>query len=580
MKGFMKSKLALALVALILLATAIAIPLSGLNMHSASANDSTYPANIEYDHNTPYGWYEQSNLTNPNINAVDINMNWSDVEPQQGTFNWAPADQEMADWSSHGKKFTLIIRYVHELKQKACSNGNQWMPDWELARIPNFCSSGGEYVPDYFDATFQSDLQAYVTAIAQHVAASPYISSLEFVRIGVGMAGESLPCVNCNAADMQQLVNWGYSITTWAQWQKAMLTSYTNIFSSAGLSSTPLIYPLGDNDVDPSTNQTVSHEVGYWAAAQGFGVGQEGLHNASTYANGAAVKIAQYVRKNYPTAYIQFQTVSTVANASDVQGDVAIANGAGAFSIEWYNTDSINPTYQPYFQQWQQMVDCTNEGDNCPTPTPSVFPSPSVTPSPSPSPGPTLAQDTFQRSDQSLWGTASNGQKWGADANKKSNFSITQDSGQIVGSGTSANGYTAILGPTSTTDAQVQVSGTLSNYGGNTLGVVTRLTDSNNFYKAYITGTNLVIQKKVTGKTTNLKSIAFPAKPGTSYTLLLSAVGTTLSAKVWPTGSTPPDSWMLSTTDTSLSSGSCGLLVYLTSGIIADVSSFQAVQAW
>ncbi|HEV7235916.1 MAG TPA: hypothetical protein VGN15_07035, partial [Ktedonobacteraceae bacterium] len=185
MKGFMKSKLALALVALILLATAIAIPLSGTTMHPASANGSTYPANIEYDHNTPYGWYEQSNLTNPNISAVDINMNWSDVEPQQGAFNWAPADQEMADWSSHGKKFTLIIRYVHELAQKSCNNGNQWMPAWELARIPNFCSAGGEYVPDYFDTTFQSDLQAYVAAIAQHVAASPYISSLEFVRIGV-----------------------------------------------------------------------------------------------------------------------------------------------------------------------------------------------------------------------------------------------------------------------------------------------------------------------------------------------------------------------------------------------------------
>ena len=380
MKGIMKSKLALALVALILLATAIAIPLSGTTRHSAAANGSTYPANIEYDHNTPYGWYEQSNLTNPNISAVDINMNWSDVEPQQGIFNWAPADQEMADWSSHGKKFTLIIRYVHELAQKSCSNGNQWLPAWELARIPNFCSAGGEYVPDYFDATFQSDLQAYVAAIAQHVAASPYISSLEFVRIGVGMAGESLPCVNCSAADMQQLVNWGYSITSWAQWQEALLTSFKNIFSSASLSSIPLIYPLGDNDMDTSTGQTVSHEVGYWAAAQGFGVGQEGMHNASTYAMGAAVKIAQYVRKNYPSAYIQFQTVSTVANASDVQGDIAIANSAGAFSVEWYSTDSIMSAYQPYFQQWQQMVDCTNEGNNCPTPTPSVSPSSSPSP--------------------------------------------------------------------------------------------------------------------------------------------------------------------------------------------------------
>src|SRR5205085_7651508 len=123
MKGHLKSKLVLPLVALVLLAIAVAIPLSSTAPHSARASGSSYPANIEYDHNTAYGWYEQSNLTNPNIGAVDINMNWAEVEPQQDSFNWAPADQEMADWSSHGKKFTLIIRYVHELKQKSCNNG-------------------------------------------------------------------------------------------------------------------------------------------------------------------------------------------------------------------------------------------------------------------------------------------------------------------------------------------------------------------------------------------------------------------------------------------------------------------------
>src|SRR5437899_11904355 len=116
MKGLMMSKLALTLVALIILAAAVAITFSGTSMRSASASGSIYPANIEYDHNTPYGWYEQSNLTNPNIGAVDINMNWIDIERQQGVFNWAPADQEMADWSSHGKKSNELIVNVHETK--------------------------------------------------------------------------------------------------------------------------------------------------------------------------------------------------------------------------------------------------------------------------------------------------------------------------------------------------------------------------------------------------------------------------------------------------------------------------------
>jgi DNA-binding beta-propeller fold protein YncE len=50
----------------------------------------------------------------------------------------------------------------------------------------------------------------------------------------------------------------------------------------------------------------------------------------------------------------------------------------------------------------------TSSGGPTPTPSPSPTQSPTVTPSPSPTPG-TLAQDTFQRQNQSLWGTASNG---------------------------------------------------------------------------------------------------------------------------------------------------------------------------
>ncbi len=214
-------------------------------------------------------------------------------------------------------------------------------------------------------------------------------------------------------------------------------------------------------------------------------------------------------------------------------------------------------------------------GGSTVTPTPTVTASPSVTPSPFPSPGTLLGQDTFQRGNQSLWGTASDGQKWAADANTLANFSIAQNSGQVVGNKASATSYTAVLG-SSATNAQVQLSGSLSSFGGNTLGAVLHWTDSNNFYKAYITGTNLVIQKKVKGAITALKSTPFTAKAGTSYTILFNLAGTTLSASVWATGTPPPASWMLSTTDSSLPSGYCGLLVYLANGVTANTTSFQA----
>ncbi len=99
----------------------------------------------------------------------------------------------------------------------------------------------------------------------------------------------------------------------------------------------------------------------------------------------------------------------------------------------------------------------------------------------------------------------------------------------------------------------------MSSYSNTNLGPVLRWSNTNNWYKAHINGTTLVVQKKVNGATTIIGSASFAAAAGTSYTLRFLVVGTTLYAKVWQTGTTEPTNWMIMVTDTSLSSGFCGL---------------------
>ena len=169
------------------------------------------------------------------------------------------------------------------------------------------------------------------------------------------------------------------------------------------------------------------------------------------------------------------------------------------------------------------------------TPSPTVTTTPTMTPSPSPTPGTTLAQDTFQRPNQAHWGTASDGQSWGGDANSASVFSIVNNTGQVSnGSGI----FNAVLGPVAT-DAEVLFSGSMSSFSNSNLGAVLRWNDTNNWYKAYISGTTLVVQKKVNGTTTIIGSASFAATAGTSYTLRFRVVGTTLSTRVWQTGTRP-----------------------------------------
>src|SRR5207237_40756 len=161
------------------------------------------------------------------------------------------------------------------------------------------------------------------------------------------------------------------------------------------------------------------------------------------------------------------------------------------------------------------------------------------------------------------------------DANSSSVFSIAGKTGQ-VSSGTTS--LSAVLGPVAS-NAEVVFSGSVSSFNANAanIGAVLHWTDGNNWYKAYIDGANLVIQKKVNGSTTILNETAFVAQAGISYALRFSVVGSTLSAKVWQTGSSEPGNWMATATDSTFQSGYCGLRILVQNGTLAQITAFTAM---
>src|SRR5216684_3568043 len=165
----------------------------------------------------------------------------------------------------------------------------------------------------------------------------------------------------------------------------------------------------------------------------------------------------------------------------------------------------------------------TPTSGSSPTPTNTVLPSPTPTLSPtvSPTPGTTLAQDNFQRANQTHWGKASDGLTWGGDANSVNVFSISANTGQVANGSTN---YSAVLGPVAT-NAEILFSGSISKFSNTNIGAVLRWTDGNNWYKAYIDGSNLIVQKKVKGSATILGKASFTAAAGTSYTLRFSVSG-------------------------------------------------------
>jgi len=216
-----------------------------------------------------------------------------------------------------------------------------------------------------------------------------------------------------------------------------------------------------------------------------------------------------------------------------------------------------------------------SSSSSTPTPTATSTPTPTstLTPTSTPTSGTTLGQDTFQRANQSLWGTASDGQKWGGDANTSSAFSISGNSGKESNAG--GTSYSAVLGPT-TSNAEAFATFSMSSLTNSNTGVVLRWTDGNNWYKAFIDGASLILQKKVAGATTNLTSVPFAASANVSYTIHMRVVGSTLTANVWTASGSEPTGWMLTGSDTALTSGYCGIRLLTQTGS-TTITSFRAL---
>ena len=196
------------------------------------------------------------------------------------------------------------------------------------------------------------------------------------------------------------------------------------------------------------------------------------------------------------------------------------------------------------------------------TPTPAQHPSlPGV-----------LAQDTFARPDQLLWGTATNGSPWQADANRSPAFAIAGHTGTITGG---RGFFDALLGPlVSNEEAQTTASITRFNGGRDNFGVVVRFSDANDYYKTYLDGASLVLIKRVAGHTSALSSVPFAAQDGRSYSLRFRAVGQQLFVRAWPSAGPEPGGWMITASDGSLTSGFGGLRALLENDIAITVTAF------
>jgi hypothetical protein len=206
-----------------------------------------------------------------------------------------------------------------------------------------------------------------------------------------------------------------------------------------------------------------------------------------------------------------------------------------------------------------------------PTLTPTNTPTPTSTLTPTPASN-IVGEDTFVRPNQSFWGKASDGHIWSGDAASNSVFSISSNTGKVAGNG---NSYTGLLG-TSVGNVEVFFKGQMNSFSNGNIGSVLHYQDINHWYKAYIDGKALIIQKRNGSTYTTLASKSFSASTNKLYSVRFRIIGNTLSAKVWASSSTEPTSWTITANDSSYTSGYCGVRMLVNGGKTANYTAFSA----
>lgn len=190
-----------------------------------------------------------------------------------------------------------------------------------------------------------------------------------------------------------------------------------------------------------------------------------------------------------------------------------------------------------------------------------------------------LGKDTFSRSNQSGWGTASDGQTWSTQSGTPT-LSIASNEGHATS--VTALAYVE-LGSTTTADIEVLVRVKVSDTNVTAAGVTLRATGTTTFYRFRFNSNSstqgIGIVKTISGTTTNLFTTSFTVSTGTFYWLRARAVGSNLYVKGWQDGTAEPAAWSTSGTDTSITAaGGFGVCVNSSSGTSTfDFDSYYAV---
>lgn len=216
--------------------------------------DGAHPAG-EY---TSQCYKQATQQPTPQMRGWFLLLNWADVEPADGHFDWSALDTNLTKAADLG----LQVQPIIFICDTAANSTPGWVYDVSGVVMFHRGSIHGKAIPapNYLNATFQQRFGRLINNLAAHLDSLPASirGSIWAVQAALGITGDSRPWDGV-PVDPRQTI----SGPQWVAYCRSMLAVWAKAFAPTGIS-------VVANVDNPAYNQS---DVGWWlATATALGV--------------------------------------------------------------------------------------------------------------------------------------------------------------------------------------------------------------------------------------------------------------------------------------------------------------------
>ena len=132
----------------------------------------------------------------PGVSSVYMRLDWSDLEPEEGKFNWPLVDTPMQKWVEAGK--TVAFRFCTSEAEEAEPYATpRWVEKsgakgYHLIGEGKITPDGPMWEPDFDDPVFLQKLDNFLAAAAARYDGNPHVAFIDVGSFGVWGEGHTV----------------------------------------------------------------------------------------------------------------------------------------------------------------------------------------------------------------------------------------------------------------------------------------------------------------------------------------------------------------------------------------------------